>query len=94
MAKKNNEQVTSTGETEKELQGEKVQAPVEDEKVVQQMTSQIEQLKNLKVNIAFTDKYNEKISYKVNDVIKADSISKERYDELLKDERKLVSIVD
>lgn len=86
MAKQNvqnvNEQVTSTGETEKDLQGEKIQANTEEVK------------KDLKVNISFTDKYDETKSYKINDVIKADSISKERYDELVKDERKLVSIMD
>lgn len=100
MAKKNQnapvqEPITSTGEIEKDLQGENMQNPVEEEKVVQQMTSQVQEVKkDLKVNIAFTDKYNEKISYKINDLIKADSISDERYDELLKDERKIVSIVE
>ena len=108
MAKKNQnapvqESITSTGETEKDLQGENIQNPVEENvqentKVNEQVNEQVEpktvELKNLKVNIAFTDKYDDKISYKVNDIIKADSISDERYDELLKDERKIVSIVE
>ena len=69
------------------MQWEKIQAPVEETPVK-------EVLKDLKVNIAFTDKYDDKINYKVNDVIKADSISNERYNELLNDERKIVSVVD
>lgn len=99
MAKKNqNEPITSTGETEKELTGEKVQNTVEDAKVEENTSNEKQeaevQLKDLKVNIAFTDKYDDKIDYKINDIIKADSISKERYEELLKDERKIVSIVE
>lgn len=43
----------------------------------------------LKVNISFCDKYTN-VNYEVGDIIE---VEKDRYDELLKDERKLVSKV-
>lgn len=48
-------------------------------------------LVDLIVKIAFTDKYDESKKYEIGDVIEADSISKERYDELLHDKRGIVA---
>lgn len=45
----------------------------------------------LKILIAFTDKYNDEIHYKVNDAIE---FEKSRAKELLKDPRKLVCICE
>lgn len=57
---------------------------------VKQTTTPVK-LADLIVKIAFTDKYDESKNYEIGHVIKADSISKERYDELLHDKRGIVA---
>lgn len=87
------EELTTTGETEVELAGDKIEAPLNEDAKVQATENKVPTVKEV-----FRDKYDEKVIYNVGDVfiedetlqdnkpIKAEKgkykVSKERYEEL------------
>lgn len=60
---------------------------IQEEKSVQ--NEEVNETIKLKIKIGFTDKYNESIFYKTDDIVE---FEKTRAEELLKDTRKLVCI--
>lgn len=96
MAKKDNEniEINKLNEEEEIKDNEKEEVTLEKKEENKNETEQktINESKKvqIKVEIPFTDKYDEKVKYVVGDIL---NIDKNRAEELLKDKRKLVSLV-